>query len=250
MKALDLLADGFPHGTKEGYARGCRGGSCIGVMEVGISCSTAQTRYQGDYGFRKRVDAGWTPAEIVAADREDAAKAAEARAVAKKKPTRKPSPLRSAPVVDVVAPDTRAERAPAKEFPHGTHAGYQRGCRDDACPRGENGLTCREARRAYDRDRKARMRAEKAAAVEVAAVVEPAIVVEDHATEPAEIDVAVDPVAVLDSMAGDLARARTELAEAREQIVALSLELDVAKSARRVKVEPTATGVTVIVNVA
>lgn len=250
MKALDLMADGFPHGTKEGYAQGCRGGSCIGVMEVGISCSTAQTRYQGDYGFRKRVDAGMSPAEIVAADREEAAAAAEARAAARSEARRskpKPSPLRSAPVV---APDTRAERAPAKEFPHGTHAGYQRGCRDDACPRGENGLTCREARRAYDRDRKARMRAEKAAAVEVAAVVEPAIVVENHATEPDELDVAVDPINVMDSMAGELGRVRAELAEARERIVALTLELDVAKSARRVKVEPTATGVTVIVNVA
>ncbi len=68
---VDLFAPDFPHGSIEGYNKGCRGGSCSGVYTLGISCKRAYERYQGDYSFRAAVDGGKTPAEIVAAEEDD-----------------------------------------------------------------------------------------------------------------------------------------------------------------------------------
>lgn len=59
--------DDVQHGTKEGRAAGCRGSSCPSAA-VGLSCSTAHRRYAGDWAFRKLVDRGLSPAEIVAAE--------------------------------------------------------------------------------------------------------------------------------------------------------------------------------------
>lgn len=59
--------DDVPHGTQEGWHAGCRGSSCPSAAQ-GLSCTTAHRRYAGDYGFRKMVDAGLSPAQIVASE--------------------------------------------------------------------------------------------------------------------------------------------------------------------------------------
>lgn len=58
------------HGTVEGYRAGCRGSATSCGAEV--SCATVHMRYQGDWGFRKRVDAGEDAAAIVIAERAEA----------------------------------------------------------------------------------------------------------------------------------------------------------------------------------
>lgn len=52
------------HGTVDGYRAGCHGStvSCGAT----VSCTDVYIRYQGDWGFRKRVEAGENPADIVA----------------------------------------------------------------------------------------------------------------------------------------------------------------------------------------
>lgn len=58
----DILHDGnFPHGTPNGYNLGCHGSHCPSA----IPCRDVHTRYRGDWAFRKQVDAGMTPAQII-----------------------------------------------------------------------------------------------------------------------------------------------------------------------------------------
>ncbi|KQQ65053.1 hypothetical protein ASF63_13865 [Microbacterium sp. Leaf320] len=71
--SADILSDPtYPHGTKTGFQSGCHGSHCPGAM----TCRDVHTRYQGDYGFRKLIDAGVTPEQIIDQERR-AAKAAE-----------------------------------------------------------------------------------------------------------------------------------------------------------------------------
>lgn len=62
---LDLLST-VEHGTVAGYWSGCHG-STISCGAV-VSCADVYIRYQGDWGFRKRVDAGESPVDIIAAE--------------------------------------------------------------------------------------------------------------------------------------------------------------------------------------
>lgn len=64
MSAADLLEDGFPHGTRQGYDLGCRGGVCPAGTEHGLSCRRANMLAAGDYRYQKLVRAGATPAAI------------------------------------------------------------------------------------------------------------------------------------------------------------------------------------------
>lgn len=82
MSGLDLLVDGFPHGTIEGHTAGCRGEICPAKREHGWSCAGAVIRFRGDFVFRRRVEAGMGPSEIAAADAEDARVAREAERAA------------------------------------------------------------------------------------------------------------------------------------------------------------------------
>lgn len=59
---LDLMSATDLHGTVDGYRAGCRGSACSGQ----VTCRDVWTRYNGDYTFRRRVDAGDAPAVIVA----------------------------------------------------------------------------------------------------------------------------------------------------------------------------------------
>jgi hypothetical protein len=85
VNAYDRAEDGFPHGTPDGYRAGCRGGVCPAPMP----CRDVYTRHCGDYGFRRRFDAGVPLAEIVAQDAAEQAGAslrdsAAARALAER----------------------------------------------------------------------------------------------------------------------------------------------------------------------
>jgi DNA-binding NarL/FixJ family response regulator len=52
MSAADRLADGFPHGTPDGYEQGCRGRICPAEDQ---SCQQAQIRFASDYQYRRQV---------------------------------------------------------------------------------------------------------------------------------------------------------------------------------------------------
>jgi hypothetical protein len=68
------MEDGFPHGTREGYQKGCHSkGACMGPLDGLPTCVEANMRYSSDYGYRKRVDAGDSPQAIAEADRAAAA---------------------------------------------------------------------------------------------------------------------------------------------------------------------------------
>lgn len=74
MSAFDMLDDSFPHGTVEGYNRGCKGSQCPAPM----ACRDVRTRYHADWGFRKAVDAGATAAELLEQERSAAVARVEA----------------------------------------------------------------------------------------------------------------------------------------------------------------------------
>jgi DNA-binding NarL/FixJ family response regulator len=63
-RTFDLYDPSFPHGTVDGYRQGCHGSACGSA----IACRDVYRRYQGDYSFRKLIDAGMTAAEIAARD--------------------------------------------------------------------------------------------------------------------------------------------------------------------------------------
>lgn len=178
MSAADQLDDDFPHGTVEGYRRGCKGKICPGVADAGQSCSQAWTRYNADYRYRKEVDA-------------------EAKAGPKPVARPKLPAPRPVPVVDVSPPaaaaDERAREAatgtlpsraytvvpttgipaglkpvtphrpgrPPQPIRHGTAGGYQKGCRSvDDCPGNTEGVTCVQARRNAQNATRAKKRAQ------------------------------------------------------------------------------------------
>jgi hypothetical protein len=63
MSAADRLDDSFPHGTRVGWDRGCKG-RCPAGDEHGLSCRKASTLAAGDYRYQKLFRRGLTPAEI------------------------------------------------------------------------------------------------------------------------------------------------------------------------------------------
>lgn len=152
MSAADRLEDGFPHGTREGYEQGCRGSRCPATEEGWLSCAQARTRYQSDYAYRKRVDAGLSPAQLAEVDEREAAEQRAQLAAARAR--REGAP---APVVSLPAPVPAPAPVAAEEVPrirkHGTYNGYNQGCRDeDACPsKVAGGISCVDARREYKR---------------------------------------------------------------------------------------------------
>jgi len=164
MSGLDLVTDGFPHGTPEGYQQGCKGGGACAGKETGMTCTQANTLYQSDYEYRKLVDAGSTPGQIRSHYAEklirekavrDAARAAEKPQKVKK--VRKPA---------------RNPRQPQKtrlKTGHGSYTMGHRYCKvHEECPNfGTDLPTCREAVRDYQREwstgRRARAKAKREA---------------------------------------------------------------------------------------
>lgn len=118
---LEMLSE-VQHGTVAGYLAGCHGSpvSCGGV----VSCATVYTRYSGDWGFRKRIDAGEDAADIYAVElaeveavrardkaanrkaKEDGAKAARVREKKQRK-AREPRPVKPprVPVAEKIGDD-------------------------------------------------------------------------------------------------------------------------------------------------
>lgn len=247
MSAADLLEDGFPHSTPEGYRRGCRGSACPGVLEHGWSCSRAQERFNGDFWYRKQVEAGRSPAEIKAAQLERDVVPAKKAAKQVAEPVQKPAPA-------------------ADEFPHGTPNGYWRGCRT-GCPGGPDGRSCREALAEYAREKRAAARKPAAPApkpappktfsVEPTASVDVAAEWERVARErQARIDELAreadgakqrlaDQTVQLSKMAGDLKTAREELTAARAHVARLEQGAVAGEDTRTFHVP----GVTVMITV-
>lgn len=133
------VPDPIPHGTLTGHASGCRSdATCPMTHENQRTCKQIDVLYRGDYRFRKQIDAGLTPAQILEAERAAEAEAKEARIAARiaaaqpKTPTkrvRRPSVTRA--TKGVLGPDG---------YVHGTGAGYRR-CKDPiGCPAVDAGL--------------------------------------------------------------------------------------------------------------
>lgn len=84
--SADILTDGsHPHGTVAGFQKGCRSAAC----PAPVSCREVHTRYQGDFGFRRAIDAGMTPADYIASQRP--VKKAHVRRTAPSAPKEKPA---------------------------------------------------------------------------------------------------------------------------------------------------------------
>lgn len=242
MSGADLYEDGFPHSTVEGYNRGCRGNACPGLLENGISCAQTFSRFNGDYGFRKKVGAGMSASEIVAEEK-TAAKPKPGEALKKAREARYEE-RRLAEFGDDF-PDAGRERADAgpeaaealveteaiapalEDVDHDAMSfderwrHYNKGCRHPLC---------RGAIAARQRERKAQQR-ESAVVAAVAAVsaiepvwersvMEPEIVAEP-VTEPLSDDVASVSV---DDLVGQLERVEAQLKRIVDEKVRLEAE--------------------------
>lgn len=256
MSAADRLEDGYPHGTPDGYRQGCKGSHCPEADAGRLSCMQAYTRYQADYGYRRRVDEGMTPVQLAEFD---AKVAEEKRALVAKAPQSAPEP--EAPVV---TPTVKVEGSPAAAAAavvdalaemvagvplekHGTLAGYQKGCRDEeSCPAIP---TCREANRTYQREYKERKKANQeraAAAAKPASDEQTAAELRKAHSEAvgravaaeAELAGARDQIAVYEEALAASERLVDKLHAERsalvDRVASLEMELDVAKSAREV----------------
>jgi hypothetical protein len=126
VSSADILADGFPHGTPAGYDQGCKsGGLCPNKGSDAMTCKDAKTRYNSDAAYRREIDGAPKPRLI--------------------EPFKKPTQT-------VALTDELREKLNAPDFPHGSNAGYQRGCRatvEQFCPADEAGRTCAQANREY-----------------------------------------------------------------------------------------------------
>jgi len=174
MSSSDLFVAGFPHGTPNGYQKGCRSnGVCPAKLETGQSCKEANIRVSRDAVYRALVQSG-ADVSALAQPEVDAAPAkvpgarpAKHQAIPKML-QEKPAPalpddtrLGRELAADLPELDHRpvSEQMPAvpaeperkrpgrkpKPIVHGTVTGYLKGCRDD-CPADEDGRTCRRAK--------------------------------------------------------------------------------------------------------
>lgn len=105
-RAVDLLEDGFPHGTVEGFAGGCRSaGACPAGHDHGLSCRRAQILSAGNYQYQQLVRAGEEPAiiaQMLRFAREEPAKPSAQKPVEPKRsdvavPSPPPAPAPAAP---------------------------------------------------------------------------------------------------------------------------------------------------------
>lgn len=150
MSGLDLLEDGFPHGTVEGHRLGCKGSICA-RNEIGDTCSQAAIRYAGDWEYRKAVDAG-APLPPMVHDRPKGSRLNMA------------SRLVVEPTVTVASIATPLPVEPSQELNagrsgheavHPSVTRYTKGCKtDEGCPSfTAGGQSCSQVAREYWRDR-------------------------------------------------------------------------------------------------
>lgn len=114
MNAAILHDTTFPHGSPDGFTAGCHGAHC----PAPVACRDVYRRYNGDWSFRKKIDAGATPVDIVAeeAERERVAaeeeRAARRKAKARQRPKSQPKPKRSTyPRRQITGPTTHLQVA-------------------------------------------------------------------------------------------------------------------------------------------
>lgn len=155
ITAEEQLWSDFPHGTIEGYRRGCTGKICRGTEDVGISCSAIYTRYMSDWSFKKRLDSGMQYAEIASLEAEEKKKQKKSTVVVKKREksvTRKyatKTPANYVPgPMEIQGVRKGRGRIPSPAM-HGTFGGYRRGCREN-CPAE---ISCHTAYNQYQRER-------------------------------------------------------------------------------------------------
>lgn len=120
--SADILSNPtFPHGTKAGFQSGCHGSHCPGVM----TCRDVHTRYQGDYAFRKLIDAGATPEQIVDQERRTA-KAAEEAAQAALAAKRSRTQVQARERANAAGKEARAARRATPRTPGEARTDLQR----------------------------------------------------------------------------------------------------------------------------
>ncbi len=211
MSGADLFEDGFPHGTREGYAKGCHGGACPEAVEGRRTCRDANMAYAGDQVYRHRVNDGMTPVQIAEAEAAD--KVAARAAGAAQRPAA--GPVVAVPVSKPVAvpapPSVPQPEAPAAEGVFYTEGEFARmrelhgsGMSDSAIAR-EIGRSQPQVSK-----RLRKMGLEPHGRMPRPAAVEPPEAVVEHAQE-------VRSDGILN-----------ELADARAEIVRLQVELDKA----------------------
>jgi len=131
------------HGTARGFLEGCRSrGACPnhGSPDY-LTCVEADSARRSDFRLARMPRDQPLPR-----DRQDPRPIGLGGAIRRRTAPRQ----RDVP--------RRLEREGRTPTPvHGTTTGYLKGCRGDACPRGVNGLTCREVRNAARRDRARRL---------------------------------------------------------------------------------------------
>jgi len=154
MKMAEIYSNpDFPHGTKEGHEQGCKGSQCPARVDGGMSCTMAHIKYQGDYAYRKCIDAGEVWVEPVALSvTKQRLLNADTRFV-RVAPDVEPTPAYvvdhlNAPLTLQGLPRKKQGRSPGP-IPHGTRYGTVRGCTDEVgCPSVlEGGISCAQARR-------------------------------------------------------------------------------------------------------
>lgn len=131
------------HGSEAGYLNGCRSrGGCQHARSAEFyTCVEAYTARRGDYSLARRH-----PAERLRRDLADLAHLPVAQTPRNHVPCDSERP--NAPQ------GTRRRQSRSDTSRHGTTTGYLRGCRsDDACPKGQGGVSCNEARNGARRRR-------------------------------------------------------------------------------------------------
>ena len=138
------------HGTLEAFNAGCTSKlNCPNHWASEPTCKQIDLRYRSDYQFRKQIDAGMTPAQILEAERVAEEEAKQALAAAKAaarlrppKPPKEPKPRRIRETKGIIGPDGLI---------HGTMHGYKR-CKGE-CPATDHGLqSCGDLGRAWARE--------------------------------------------------------------------------------------------------
>lgn len=151
MSSTDTMTAEFPHGTKAGFEQGCKTNPmCSNDGITAQTCKEAAAHYRSDFQYKKLVDGGMSEhdafQQMYAED--------SAPVVAPKPKPRARAKEFDEPIPEAVDTAPVAATPARKVAAHGTTSGYSAGCRDN-CPGNENGVTCRQAVAAYQREKKA-----------------------------------------------------------------------------------------------
>tara|TARA_B100000378_G_C18010278_1_gene400382 strand:+ start:455 stop:1216 length:762 start_codon:yes stop_codon:yes gene_type:complete len=173
VSAADRLEDGFPHGTRDGYERGCKG-VCPAGEEFGLSCRKAKSLAAGDYQYQKLARRGAGPAEIADA----LGLMPEIAAIAKQRPKRLEEEPPEEETMTATAKPTKAKAAPKQTGP--TQREVRTWAREQGLEVNERGSLPKALNEAY---------------VAAHATTPPTVVQDDETPVPAEAVNAEEPLA-------------------------------------------------------